>query len=110
MSFADEVFATALRLVDLLERHRIPYLLMGGMVVPIWGVPRATFDVDLTLSVDGAGLARFLELVKADGFDVEPPFDRGFTDVLAGMRKLCVFRQGPLSQRIVVDVFLVTTP
>lgn len=43
MSFAGEVRHLALHLIDLFEQNRIPYALMGGIVVPVWGIPRATY-------------------------------------------------------------------
>jgi hypothetical protein len=36
-------------LCDLLEAERLPYMLMGGQANAIWGEPRATLDIDVTL-------------------------------------------------------------
>jgi hypothetical protein len=110
MTFADELRSTLIRLVDLLESQGIPYALMGGIVVSIWGVPRATYDLDLTLEVDSALFERFLQSAKHAGFSVEEPFERGFRDVLAGMQKIRIEWWTKESRRIEVDVFLVTTP
>ncbi len=99
-----------MRLLDLLDAHGIPYSMMGGMVVPIWGIPRATFDVDLTLSVDDVGLRNFLAAAKRIGFTVDESFEKGFRDVLHGMQKLRVEWWSAAGRRIEVDVFLVTTP
>jgi len=93
MSFADEVRTVLLDLVDVLETHGIQYLTMGGVAVPIWGIPRATYDVDVTLSADDEGFERFLRLVKENGFEVDEPFEKGFRDVLAGMQKIRMIRQ-----------------
>lgn len=109
MSFASRVREVALPLIDLLERERIPYLLMGGFALTVWAIPRATYDVDLTLSVDERGLARFLSAVKDAGFHVVPPFERGFKDVLAGMEKIRIQWWTDLARQVDVDVFLVTT-
>ena len=35
-----------------LERGRIPYMIIGGVANAVWGVPRTTLDVDLTVWVD----------------------------------------------------------
>lgn len=110
MSFAGEVRLVALRLVELLEAHEIPYMMMGGLTVSIWGIPRATYDVDLTLGVDEMGLAKFIDLMKRAEFEVDPPFERGFRDVLAGMEKIRLEWWTQASRRIEIDVFLVTTP
>jgi len=61
VSLANDVRGVALILVDLLERNAVPYALMGGMAVPVWGIPRATYDIDVVLSVDEEGLRRLWE-------------------------------------------------
>ena len=109
MSFADDVRGVAIQVVDVLERAAIPYAFMGGMVVPIWGIPRATYDIDVTLSADRVGITRFLAAAKERGFQVDPPFETGFLDRLSGMDKLRVEWWTPGSRRVEVDVFLVTT-
>lgn len=41
---------SALRsLVEFLEREGVPYMVIGGLAGLVWGVRRATFDVDLTV-------------------------------------------------------------
>ncbi|MBI4313914.1 MAG: nucleotidyltransferase [Candidatus Omnitrophica bacterium] len=32
-----------------LAQHRVPYMVIGGVANAVWGVPRATLDVDLTV-------------------------------------------------------------
>lgn len=109
MSFAGDVRGVALALCTMLEREGTPYALMGGIAVPIWGIPRATYDVDVTLSVDEVGLARFLLAAKAAGFEVDAPFETGFRDRVSGMEKLRIDWWTKTSRRVEVDVFLVTT-
>jgi hypothetical protein len=109
VSFAGEVRNVALSLCTLLERERLPYAFMGGIVVPIWGIPRATYDVDVTLSVDSEGLARFLRAAKASGYEVDPPFEAGLRDRVSGMEKLRIDWWTKDSRRVEVDVFLVST-
>jgi hypothetical protein len=36
-------------LCSLLEEERLPYMLVGGQANAIWGEPRATLDIDVTL-------------------------------------------------------------
>jgi hypothetical protein len=107
--FADEVRAVAVRLIELLEGEGIAYAFMGGIVVPVWGIPRATYDVDVTLLADDAAVRRFLRAAKQLGFEVDPPFETGFRDRLSGMDKLRVEWWTEGSRRVEVDVFLVTT-
>lgn len=33
-----------------LDRMSVPYAVMGGLAVRVYGIPRATYDVDLTVS------------------------------------------------------------
>lgn len=109
MSFAEDVRDVTLRLVDLLESNGVPYVIMGGIAVSIWAIPRATYDVDLTLAVDEPGLNEFFRLAKAVGFDVDAPFETGFRDVLAGMEKVRLDWWTASARRVEVDVFLVTS-
>ena len=109
MSFADDVQGVALRLVDLLEEEGTPYAVMGGLAVVVFGIPRVTYDIDVTLSVDEAGLERFLARVADRGFDVEEHFARGFRDQLAGMEKIRIEHWTDHPRRVEVDVFLVTS-
>jgi hypothetical protein len=41
---------------DLLEARGVAYMLVGAVAVGVWGRPRATADIDLTVLVDEAGL------------------------------------------------------
>jgi len=107
--FAAAVRRVLLELVDLLEDGGVPYLIMGGVAVPIWGVPRATYDIDLTLSVDDEGLLDFFRRARSAGFEVDPPFEEGFRDRLRGMEKVQLAWWGDAARRVEVDVFLVTT-
>lgn len=110
MSFGSEVEQVGWRLVHLLDNEGIPYFVMGGLAVPIWGVPRATYDVDFTVHVDEERLRRLLDRAAAAGFEVAPPFLKGFRDVLKGMEKLTLAWWTGEGRRIDADVFLVTTP
>lgn len=50
------------RVVDFLNEHNIPYMLIGGLAVSIWGEPRVTLDADFKVSID-MPLADFRKLV-----------------------------------------------
>ena len=39
-------------ITTILDELRIPYMLIGGLAVSLWGEPRATLDVDLSLWVE----------------------------------------------------------
>lgn len=52
-----------LDLFKALEKHKVRYLLVGGLAMNLHGVPRATMDVDLVLALDAANLKAFLDMV-----------------------------------------------
>ncbi len=41
-----------IEVIVILEDLAIPYMLIGGLAVAQWGVPRATLDIDLTIWVE----------------------------------------------------------
>ena len=50
------------RVIDFLNERNIPYMLIGGLAISIWGEMRVTHDVDFKVSVD-MPLADFRKLV-----------------------------------------------
>ncbi|MEO5656643.1 MAG: nucleotidyl transferase AbiEii/AbiGii toxin family protein [Nitrospiria bacterium] len=66
------------QLLDVSEffaRHRIEYMLIGGMAVGVWAAPRATADLDFVVGLDEAGLSTLIDAARGDGlvvFDVKP--------------------------------------
>ena len=64
-------------LARFLDAHRVPYMLIGGIANLVWGEPRATLDVDVSVLVEEeawAGLITELRQV----FRVIPKDARGF--------------------------------
>ena len=53
-----------------LERLGIPYMLIGGQAVLLYGEPRLTRDIDLTLGVGPERLSEILEWVTGNGWQV----------------------------------------
>ena len=47
-----------------LERHRVRYLLVGGLAVNLYGVPRMNMDVDVVLALDSANLHEFMAVAR----------------------------------------------
>jgi hypothetical protein len=39
-----------------LDEHHLPYMIIGGQAVLLYGEPRLTKDIDITLGVDSAHL------------------------------------------------------
>ena len=48
--------------IAFLQEHGIPYMVIGGVAISIWGRPRATYDVDFKISIDRP-LAEFRKMV-----------------------------------------------
>ncbi len=65
-----------LKLAAALEKQQIPYMVIGGLANVVWGEPRATLDVDVTVWVDEADLAGAVtDLVAAFRPLVEDPLE-----------------------------------
>lgn len=50
------------RVAETLERERIPYMVIGGFANLIWGEPRTTMDLDVTVDIESVGLSAFAVL------------------------------------------------
>jgi len=53
-----------LELFAALDRHKVDYLLIGGLAVSLHGVERATMDVDITVAMNPANLAALINAAK----------------------------------------------
>ncbi|MHB8621907.1 MAG: hypothetical protein ACYC9J_02600 [Sulfuricaulis sp.] len=53
-----------LELFQKLEGAKIRYMLVGGLAMNLYGVPRSTMDVDIVLAMDQDNLRAFLEMAK----------------------------------------------
>jgi predicted nucleotidyltransferase len=91
-----------------LERLGIPYMLIGGQAVLLYGEPRLTRDIDVTLGVGPERLSEVLEWVRGSGWQalVEAPAEFvGETMVLpclepvSGIRIDLIFSFSPYEQQ-----------
>ncbi|MGH7273583.1 MAG: DUF6036 family nucleotidyltransferase [Nitrospiria bacterium] len=55
-----------------LRRYRISYMIVGGWAANYHGMPRATYDIDLVVKLDGQGLPLVIRMMKRLGFDLRP--------------------------------------
>lgn len=55
-----------LRLVELLDRAGIPYMICGSVAASFYGTPRATNDIDLVIAPEPSQLDKLLELLRTD--------------------------------------------
>ena len=96
----------ALRLITrLLDRSSIAYAVMGGLAARAHGLPRATYDVDLTISIDRDRLPELYRQVEELGFTVPEQFSAGWVDEVSGM-PLVKFRWYVNERGIDIDCFL----
>lgn len=58
-----------------LNRKKIKYIVVGGLAVNFYGIPRATYDIDLLLSMEDKNLKKFLRLLKDWSFKPKAPVD-----------------------------------
>jgi len=88
-------------ILDLLERRRIPYMIMGGLALSVWGRVRVTQDVDLNLSLDEREEARFLNDLRQAHFLPASP------RAIVGHRLLvCRYLKSTKGLPVQVDLFL----
>lgn len=53
-----------LDLFSTLDRHKVDYLLIGGLAVSLHGVERATMDMDITVAMTPDNLAHLIESAR----------------------------------------------
>ncbi len=95
-------------IVAFLERNRVDYMIMGGVSVRFWGIPRPTYDLDFTLALSPGRVPALCEEFCRNGFTVPQIHEKGHLDRLAGMMKFAVIRFAD-GREVRVDFFLVTT-
>ncbi len=91
--------------VRLFEQFGVAYVVMGGLAVRSYGIPRATYDVDFTAAIDRTRLPEFYRAVRELGYTVPEPYLTGWVDRVAGMPvvKVRLWLEG---RGVDVDIFL----
>ena len=76
----DPIEAQLKQLVKLMKAAKVDYAILGGMAVSVYGEPRMTFDIDVTIILDANKLAidRFLKEARKFGFIPLPPNIKSF--------------------------------
>lgn len=100
-----DVVATLHRFVELFDRLQIPYAIMGGWAVRVYALPRPTYDVDFTITLDRHRLPALFAAAEEDGFTVPDQYRNGWVDSVAGM-PLVKCRLLVNTHGIDVDIFL----
>ena len=83
-----------------LDEARIPYALVGGLAVAVWGAPRATRDIDLLVEADDVPRAE--AALAAGGFTL-PAVPMRFSDGMV-VHRVSKIRDGNL---MTVDLLVV---
>jgi hypothetical protein len=87
------------------ESLGLEYAIMGGIAVRVYGIPRATFDVDFTTAIARENLPELFRRVQALGYTVPEPYWSGWLDQVGGMplAKFSLY----IAERIIdIDIFL----
>ena len=60
------------RLAEAFEAEALPYMIIGGQAVLLYGEPRMTRDVDVTVGADMSALSRVLSVARRAGVKPRP--------------------------------------
>jgi len=66
------------RIAGRLDKAKIPYMVIGGQAVLLYGTPRLTRDIDITLGVDTDRFTSLREVCKRLGLRILPPNPQRF--------------------------------
>jgi hypothetical protein len=87
----------------------VEHAFVGGLALSAWGVPRATFDVDLVVSLPTARQAELLAALRVLGWQADEIFERGRHDQMAGIPVIHV--QIPAERTLIrIDLLVAETP
>jgi hypothetical protein len=91
--------------VAVLDDMGFPYAVMGGIAVRAHGLPRATYDVDVTAAIPRERLPEVFAALADRGYTIPELYERGWVDEVAGMPlvKVRVYLQ---NRGVDVDLFL----
>lgn len=56
-----------------LEKNKVDYLLIGGLAVALYGIPRTTGDVDLMVNLNQDNILKLVKTMKQLGFVPKAP-------------------------------------
>ena len=93
----------------ILGANAIPHTFVGGLALNAWGIPRATFDIDLCVVLGAGEQQRLLQALRELGWSVEEVFERGWRDQMAGIP--IIHAHYPAEGALVrVDLMVADTP
>jgi len=86
-------------ILEVLNKHKVEYIVVGGVAAVIHGAPITTFDLDTLVKVESANagrLANALSELEAHSRDHQNPLSPTTQEILAGGHLLLMTRAGPL--------------
>lgn len=81
----------------------------GGLAVRVYGIPRATYDVDFTAAIPRERLSAIYAAAADHGYTVADAYLSGWIDQVAGMPLVKFRMYGAANQGIDIDVFIAET-
>jgi predicted nucleotidyltransferase len=78
------------KIAKALDKNRIPYMIIGGQAVLLYGVPRLTEDIDITLEIDVNGAKLLKTAIRKSDLRIPKGVDNDFikeTNVLVAVDK-----------------------
>lgn len=93
-----------------LEKNHIPYMIIGGQAVLLYGTPRLTRDIDITLGISTDRLDDIAQVIKNSGLRIIPAKYRDFVartmalpahDKTSGIRVDFIFSFTPYEQQAI---------
>ena len=64
-----------LRVLKMLYYCKIKYILVGGLAINLYGIPRTTVDVDIMIDLNNENILNLINCFKANGFRFRQPID-----------------------------------
>ncbi len=101
------LFPELLRITNILEKQHIAYAVIGGIAVRALGVPRPTYDLDITI-VQLDDLRQLLNHLEKAEYEVPEIYRNGWLDSVAGLPLLKVKVWKNL-EAIDIDIFVAAT-
>lgn len=98
------------RIAATLDQNNIPYMIIGGQAVLLYGLPRLTMDIDITLGLGSGKLPLVVDVLKEIGLNIIPENYEEFVrdtsvlpakDETTGIRVDFIFSFTPYEQKAI---------
>lgn len=105
MASVEDVEEALFAIISVFDEQRILYAVMGGLAVRVYALPRATQDVDVTISIERDRLPMLREKLGESGCAISPVYDSNWLDSVEGMPLFKVKRYVG-SHSVDIDIFI----